>query len=79
MKGLPPSQNDDEDAKARMQWMRVGASAFNLVAMILVLGYVGHRLDLRLGWSPWGTLGGLLLGMIGGLWTVIKESEKINR
>ena len=79
MEGPPPLPGDENDDKTRRQWLRVGASAFNLVGLILVLGYVGHRLDQRYGWSPWGTLGGLLVGMAGGLWTIIREAGKINR
>lgn len=73
---MPGDENDD---KTRRQWLRVGASAFNLVGLILVFGYVGQRLDQRYGWSPWGALGGLLVGMAGGLWTIIREAGKINR
>lgn len=48
------------------------------VGMVLVLGYVGYRLDESRGWSPWGSLAGFLIGTAGGLWLMVRQANKIN-
>lgn len=62
-----------------MQWLRLSSLAVEFVAYLLVFGYIGNRLDSKYDWSPWGTLGGLLIGMTLGLWRMVRESEKLNR
>jgi F0F1-type ATP synthase assembly protein I len=52
---------------------------FEFVGMILVLGYLGNKVDVKCDSEPWGLLGGLLIGMGFGLFLMIKQLEKINR
>ena len=40
---------------------------------------MGYLLDREFGWSPWGLLVLTLIGMIGGLYLLIKEALKLTR
>ncbi len=74
-----PSQTpDDKEAKTRQQWVRMSGMAVEFVGMVLVLGYIGYRLDESRGWSPWGSLAGFLIGTAGGLWLMVRQANKIN-
>ena len=48
-----------------------GAS-YTLIGAILVLGGLGYALDYWRGTSPWFLLGGLLLGIVVGMWELAK-------
>lgn len=72
----PPKQND---SKFYVQGMRYAGVVFEFVGMILILGYVGNKVDLKYDSEPWGLLGGLLMGMGLGLYLMVKQLEKINR
>jgi F0F1-type ATP synthase assembly protein I len=41
--------------------------------------FVGHWLDRKYGWEPWGTLGGAMLGLAAGMYLLIKEALRMNR
>jgi len=73
------SPGDDKDKTFYVQGLRYGSLVTEFVGLMLVLGYVGYRLDERYGWSPWGSLAGFLLGMGLGLWLMIRQMSKINR
>lgn len=59
----PPEDGPSPLARA-MQQSQMGLL---LVAPMLGLGAIGWFLDRRLGTSPWITLTGLILGIIGGM------------
>jgi F0F1-type ATP synthase assembly protein I len=40
---------------------------------------MGYYLDSRFGWSPWGTISLTMLGVIGGLYLLIKDALRRNR
>ena len=48
-----------------------GAS-YTLIGAIIVLGGIGYALDAWRGTSPWFLVGGLLLGIIVGMWQLAK-------
>ena len=48
-----------------------GAS-YTLIGAIVVLGGIGYAIDAWRGTSPWGLLGGLILGIIVGMWELAK-------
>lgn len=75
----PPQVPNDKEAKTRLQWLRMSSLAIEFVGMVLVLGYVGYRVDEAYGWSPWGSLGGFLLGTAGGLMLMVRQANKLNR
>jgi F0F1-type ATP synthase assembly protein I len=44
------------------------------------LGFiVGQWLDKRYGWTPWGTLGGCMLGLAAGMYLLIKAALRANK
>ncbi len=75
----PSKDPDDKEANIRLQWVRMSGLAVEFVGIVLVLGYIGYRLDEARGWSPWGSLSGLIVGMVGGLILMVREANKINR
>jgi len=48
-----------------------GAS-YTLIGAIIVLGGIGYGLDRWLGTAPWFLVGGLLLGVVVGMWELAK-------
>ena len=48
-----------------------GAS-YTLIGAILVLGAIGYGIDLWRGTSPWFLVGGLVLGVVVGMWELAK-------
>jgi F0F1-type ATP synthase assembly protein I len=48
-----------------------GAS-YGLIGAILVLGGIGYALDAWLGTSPWFLIGGLMLGIVVGMYELAK-------
>jgi len=57
--------------------LRYAAIASQFAVSLAVLGYIGHTLDERMGWAPWGVLGGILSGMGLGLTAMLKQIEKL--
>lgn len=48
-----------------------GAS-YTLIGAILLLGGIGYAIDRWRGTSPWFLMGGLLLGIVVGMWELAK-------
>ena len=48
-----------------------GAS-YTLIGAIIVLGGIGYAIDYWRGTTPWFLLGGLLLGIVVGMWELAK-------
>ena len=40
---------------------------------------VGSWLDRRYGWAPWGVLVGVMVGLSGGMYLLIKEALRMNK
>lgn len=54
---------------------RAGPAAgagYTLIGAIMVLGAIGYGIDAWRGTSPWGLLGGLILGIVVGMWELAK-------
>ena len=69
--------NDLERATRQLQENaeRAGPAAgasYGLIGAILLLGGIGYAIDAWRGTSPWFLLGGLLLGIIVGMWELAK-------
>lgn len=52
-----------------------GAS-YTLIGAIILLGGIGYAVDRWLGTAPWFLLGGLLLGIVVGMWELAKTVFK---
>jgi F0F1-type ATP synthase assembly protein I len=48
----------------------VGALGFEFVGIVIGCFWIGSTLDDRFGVGPWGTVGCLAAGMLGGAWHV---------
>jgi F0F1-type ATP synthase assembly protein I len=48
-----------------------GAS-YSLIGAIILLGGIGYALDGWLGMSPWFLIGGLILGIVVGMWSLAR-------
>jgi F0F1-type ATP synthase assembly protein I len=55
-------------------WVRYSGVGLELAGAIGGLALVGSWLDRRFGTQPWGILGGVVLGMVGGLYNLVRES-----
>jgi F0F1-type ATP synthase assembly protein I len=73
----PPRQRERPDGGVPLGWVRMYAMVFEFLAYLGGLGYAGWWLDQRRGWTPWGLLGGLLLGTGLGLYRMIRESKRL--
>lgn len=72
----PEDKNKDKkDAQLAASWIRQYTLVFEFLAALALLGYLGHHLDERYGWQPWGLLTGLLLGMVLGLYRMVRASR----
>ena len=50
----------------------VAGASYTLIGAIIVCGAIGYGLDAWRGTSPWFLLGGLLLGIVVGMWELAK-------
>ncbi|MCL4838225.1 MAG: AtpZ/AtpI family protein [Thermoanaerobaculia bacterium] len=58
----------------RSPWMRLANAGFELAAAIGGFALLGWWVDRQRGSQPWGVLIGALLGLVGGLYNLIKAS-----
>jgi ATP synthase protein I len=68
-----------EEPKPGSDWSRLSGLGFELVAAVLGFMLVGYWWDGHFGTSPWGTLVGVFLGLIGGTYNVIRRSLSATR
>lgn len=58
----------------RPSWLRFSGIGFEFVAAVAVFALVGYWVDRRWGTKPWGLVIGAVLGLIGGMYNLIRES-----
>ena len=72
---------DDENLLARSAKSlqesveRAGPAAgagYTLIGAIILLGGIGYAIDGWLGMSPWFLIGGLMLGIVVGMWSLAR-------
>ncbi|MFQ5653474.1 MAG: AtpZ/AtpI family protein [Planctomycetota bacterium] len=72
--GEPPSGGrQDRGRFTPSPYLRYSALGFQVVLIFLLFAWGGYWLDDRLGWSPWGTLAGVFLGLVGIFVTLFRE------
>jgi ATP synthase protein I len=55
-------------------WIRYSGVGLELAGATAGLALVGYWIDGRFGTSPWGFLGGVVIGITGGLYSLVKQS-----
>ena len=55
-------------------WIRYSGIGIEVAGAIAGFALIGYWLDGRFGTSPWCLLGGIVLGMVGGLYNLVRES-----
>lgn len=69
---MPSSSNQ------RGPWKLVGAG-IEFAGAVLVFALIGYGIDHWLGWYPWATVIGTLLGFAGGMYNLIKLAQWAQR
>lgn len=70
--GVPPTM--PEPSEQQSSWVRFSALGVELAAAILGFTLVGYWVDRHWGTAPWGLVVGVLLGVVGGLYNLIRQS-----
>jgi F0F1-type ATP synthase assembly protein I len=60
-------------------WVRYSGVGLELAGATAGLAFVGYWIDGKYGTAPWGILSGVLIGIVGGLYNMVKESLKAVR
>jgi F0F1-type ATP synthase assembly protein I len=60
-------------------WVRYSGVGLELAGATAGLAFVGYWIDSKYGTGPWGILSGVLIGIVGGLYNMVKESLKAVR
>ena len=55
-------------------WIRYSGVGLELAGATAALALVGYWVDGKFGTSPWGILIGVFIGIVGGLYNMVKES-----
>ena len=56
------------------RWVRHSSVGFELVGAVLGFALLGVWIDRRYGSQPWGLLIGVVLGMVGGFYNLIRQA-----
>ena len=60
-------------------WVRHSGVGLELAGATAGLAFVGYWIDGRFGTQPWGILGGVVIGLAGGLYNLVRESLLASR
>ncbi len=60
-------------------WVRYSGVGLELAGATAGLALVGYWIDGKFGTSPWGILGGVGIGIVGGLYNLVRESLEAAR
>ena len=55
-------------------WVRHSGIGLELAGATAGLALVGYWIDGRFGTAPWGIVGGVVIGLVGGLYNMVRES-----
>ena len=55
-------------------WVRYSSVGLELAAATAGLALIGYWVDSHYGTQPWGMLAGVIIGLVGGLYNLIRES-----
>lgn len=68
-----------DDSRQRASWTRLSSIGFELVAAVAVFILVGYWWDRHFETQPWGLIVGAALGLIGGMYNLIRQSLLASR
>lgn len=60
-------------------WRSAMSLGFNFAAAVAVFLFIGYAIDRNYGTSPWGVLIGTFLGLIGGMYNMIRQALAASR
>jgi ATP synthase protein I len=60
-------------------WVRYSGVGLELAGATAGLAFIGYWIDRRFGTQPWGLLGGVVIGLVGGLYNLVRESLQAAR
>ncbi len=55
-------------------WLRYSGVGLELAGAVGGLALLGYWIDGHYGTRPWGILGGVVIGLVGGLYNLVRES-----
>ena len=75
----PSKRSSRGDARGRASWTRLAGMGFELVAGVGAFVLVGYWWDRHFGTEPWGFWIGLSIGMVGGMYNLIRQGLAAGR
>ncbi len=69
-----PKRSPRGDGKGRASWTRLSGIGFELVAAVGAFVLVGYWWDRHFGTGPKGVIVGAVLGLVGGMYNLIRQS-----
>jgi F0F1-type ATP synthase assembly protein I len=55
-------------------WVRYSSVGLELAGAVAGLALIGHWIDGKFGTAPWGILVGVIVGLVGGMYNLVRES-----
>jgi F0F1-type ATP synthase assembly protein I len=74
-----PDDGLSDTARAQRDAAPYLAAMSRLVGAVVVGAGGGALLDHQLGWSPWGVVGGLGLGLVAGFWSLFRSLSQLGK
>lgn len=74
-----PEEPRPGSRKTDRSWVRLSSIGVELVGAVVGFTLVGYWVDRRWGTDPWGLLAGIGLGLIGGMYNLIRQSLLASR
>ena len=63
-----------EEPESGGRWQGLSGIGFELVAAVVGFTLIGYWWDRHFGSRPWGLLTGAILGLVGGMYSMIRQS-----
>ncbi len=60
-------------------WVRHSGVGLELAGATAGFALIGYWIDGRYGTTPWGLVGGVIIGLVGGLYNLVKQSLRATR
>lgn len=74
-----PEEPRPGSRKTAGSWVRLSSIGVELVGAVVGFTLLGYWVDRRWGTEPWGLLAGIGLGLIGGMYNLIRQSLLASR